>query len=131
MARTRTHVIPGRGWKNDAALCSFLSVPPRHWGFHPRWRLCIEPFALSCRGVFMSVAYDPNKLGWPAAAVTVVGTLGLLFMAYTIHNKTYRHPRDPMNFQVYNAEDKAKHSTAGSHDAPAEGAAAPAAEAKH
>jgi len=79
----------------------------------------------------MSSAYDPNKLGWPAAAVTVVGTLGLLFMAYTIHNNTYRHPRDPMNFQVYHAEDKAKSGAAESHDAPAEGAAAPAAGAKH
>ncbi len=85
----------------------------------------------------MSVAYDPNKLGWPAAAVTTVATLGLLFAAYTIHNNTYRHPRDPMNFQVYHAEDNAKHSAAASHDAPAEGApaegaaAAPAAEAKH
>jgi hypothetical protein len=87
----------------------------------------------------MSVAYDPNKLGWPAAAVTTVATLGLLFTAYTIHKNTYRHPRDPMNFQVYHAEDNAKHSTAASHGeatheaAPAaEGApAAPAAEAKH
>ena len=82
----------------------------------------------------MSVAYDPNKLGWTAAAVTTVATLGLLFTAYTIHNHTYRHPRDPMNFQVYHAEDNAKHSAAASHEAaPAtEGAAAaPAAEAKH
>lgn len=79
----------------------------------------------------MSVAYDPNKLGWPAAAVTTVATLGLLFTAYTIHKNTYRHPRDPMMAQVYHAEDKAKHSAAGSHEAPAEGAAAPAAEAKH
>jgi hypothetical protein len=87
----------------------------------------------------MSVAYDPNKLGWPAAAVTTVATLGLLFTAYTIHKNTYRHPRDPMNFQVYHAEDNAKHSTSASHGeatheaAPAaEGAPpAPAAEAKH
>lgn len=87
----------------------------------------------------MSVAYDPNKQGWAAAAVTTVATLGLLFTAYTIHKNTYRHPRDPMNFQVYHAEDNAKHSTAESHGeakheaAPAaEGAAAaPAAEAKH
>ncbi len=79
----------------------------------------------------MGVAYDPNKQGWAAAAVTTVATLGLLFTAYTIHNNTYRHPRDPMNFQVYHAEDNAKHNAAGSHDAPADGAAAPAAEAKH
>ncbi len=83
----------------------------------------------------MSVAYDPNKLGWPAAAVTTVATLGLLFTAYTIHKNTYRHPRDPMNFQVYHAEDNAKHAGAATHEAApaAEGAAAaaPAAEAKH
>jgi hypothetical protein len=58
----------------------------------------------------MSVAYDPNKLGWGAAAVTSVFTLGLLFGAYSIHKNTYRHPRDPMNQQVYHAEDQAKHS---------------------
>lgn len=83
----------------------------------------------------MSVAYDPNKLGWPAAAVTTVATLGLLFTAYTIHKNTYRHPRDPMSFQVYHAEDNAKHAGAATHEAApaAEGAAAaaPAAEAKH
>jgi hypothetical protein len=86
----------------------------------------------------MSVAYDPNKLGWPAAAVTTVATLGLLFTAYTIHKNTYRHPRDPMNFQVYHAEDNAKHSApahdaaaAPAHDAAAAHEAAPAAEAKH
>lgn len=55
----------------------------------------------------MSVEYNPNKLGWGAAAVTVVGTLGLLFMAYSIHERTYRHPRDPMNVQVYHERDKA------------------------
>lgn len=65
----------------------------------------------------MSVAYDPNKQGWAAAAVTTVATLGLLFMAYTIHKNTYRHPRDPMNFQVYHAEDSAPHQSAESHGA--------------
>ncbi len=83
----------------------------------------------------MSVAYDPNKLGWGAAAVTTVATLGLLFTAYTIHNNTYRHPRDPMNQQVYHAEDNAAHAAPAAHgEAPhAEAAAdaAPAAEAKH
>jgi hypothetical protein len=78
----------------------------------------------------MSVAYDPNKLGLPAAAVTTVATLGLLFTAYTIHKNTYRHPRDPMNFQVYHAEDNAKHSEAAGHGEAAH-EAAPAAEAKH
>ena len=74
----------------------------------------------------MSVTYDPNKQGWTAAAVTTVATLGLLFTAYTIHKNTYRHPRDPMNFLVYHAEDIAKNSAAASHDK-----AALAAEAKH
>jgi hypothetical protein len=84
----------------------------------------------------MSVAYDPNKLGWGAAAVTTVATLGLLFTAYTIHNNTYRHPRDPMNQQVYHAEDNAAHAAPAAHGEAAAGAAdhaeaAPAAEAKH
>lgn len=78
----------------------------------------------------MSVAYDPNKQGWAAAAVTAVATLGLLFAAYTIHNNTYRHPRDPMNFQVYHAEDNAKHNAAAS-PGEAKHEAAPATEAKH
>ncbi len=76
----------------------------------------------------MSVAYDPNKQGWGAAAVTTVFTLGLLFTAYTIHKTTYRHPRDPMNQQVYHAEDKAQHSAGAEHAAPAGGDHA---EAKH
>ena len=103
----------------------------------PRFRT--GPGALLCAGgrvlrrlrlpvgvSYMSVTYDPNKQGWTAAAVTTVATLGLLFTAYTIHKNTYRHPRDPMNFQVYHAEDIAKNSAAASHDK-----AASAAEAKH
>lgn len=65
----------------------------------------------------MSGEYNPNKLGWGAAAVTVVGTLGLLFTAYSIHNKTYRHPRDPMMQQVYHERDAA----GGEHGAAASG----------
>ena len=82
----------------------------------------------------MSVEYNPNKLGWPAAAVTVVGTLALLFTAYTIHDRTYRHPRDPMNQQVYHARDKASGGDHGpaEHGSPAaaEQGAAPAAQPK-
>lgn len=82
----------------------------------------------------MSGEYNPNKLGWGAAAVTVIGTLGLLFTAYSIHNKTYRHPRDPMMQQVYYERDAAggEHGKAasGEHVAPAsEGAQAGAAAA--
>ena len=55
----------------------------------------------------MNVEYNPNKLGWPAAAVTVAGALALLFTAYSIHERTYRHPRDPMAQQVYHDRDKA------------------------
>lgn len=80
----------------------------------------------------MSAAYDPNKQGWGAAIVTTVFTLGLLFTAYTIHNNTYRHPRDPMATQVYHAEDKAAaaggaHGGEASHDAGAHGTEAGAA----
>ena len=82
----------------------------------------------------MSVEYNPNKLGWPAAAVTVVGTLALLFTAYTIHDRTYRHPRDPMNQQVYYERDKAGGGAHGpaEHGAPAaaEQGAGPAAQPK-
>lgn len=75
----------------------------------------------------MSDEYNPNKLGWGAAAVTVVGTLGLLFTAYSIHSSTYRHPRDPMAQQVYYERDKAggEHGAAASGDHA--GAAAPGA----
>ena len=84
----------------------------------------------------MSVEYNPNKLGWPAAAITVAGTLALLFTAYTIHDRTYRHPRDPMNQQVYHERDKAggAHGAAGpaEHGSPAavEQGAAPGAQPK-
>lgn len=59
--------------------------------------------------------YDPNKLGWGAAIVTCVFTAALGFGAYTIHKNTYRHPRDPMNQQVYYEHDKGGHS-AGAED---------------
>jgi hypothetical protein len=74
----------------------------------------------------MGVAYNPNKLGWGAAAVTCVMTGALLFTAYTIHKNTYRHPRDPMATQVYHERDGAKHEPA-----TAEGAATEAAKPKH
>lgn len=76
--------------------------------------------------------YDPNKLGWGAAIVTCVFTAALGFSAYTIHKNTYRHPRDPMNQQVYYERDKGGHSAgAGDHGEAAGGEhkdAAPAAE---
>lgn len=59
--------------------------------------------------------YDPNKLGWGAALVTCVLTAALGFGAYTIHNNTYRHPRDPMAKQVYYERDNAKHAGGGEH----------------
>ena len=65
--------------------------------------------------------YDPNKLGWGAAIVTCVMTAALGFGAYTIHNNTYRHPRDPMMQQVYYEHDQAKHAAAGEHGAAAGG----------
>ena len=61
-------------------------------------------------------AYDPNKQGWGAAALTCLLTAALGFTAYTIHKNTYRHPRDPMTIQVYHAEDMAE-----KHEAKAEG----------
>ena len=72
--------------------------------------------------------YDPNKLGWGAALVTCVFTAALGFGAYTFHKNTYRHPRDPMNVQVYHERDMAKHEGG---EAAGAGAAehAPAAEA--
>jgi hypothetical protein len=87
--------------------------------------------------------YDPNKLGWGAALVTCVFTAALGFGAYTIHKNTYRHPRDPMNVQVYHAEDMAKHEggeakheggeakAEGEHAGGAEQAAPKAEAAKH
>lgn len=82
----------------------------------------------------MSAQYNPNKLGWGAAAVTCLMTAGLAFTAYTIHKNTYLHPRDPMAKQVYQAID---HAAASDHEAAPAGAAqhtadstTPAAEAK-
>jgi hypothetical protein len=63
--------------------------------------------------------YDPNKLGWGAALITCIFTAALGFGAYTIHNNTYRHPRDPMNQQVYYERDQAKHAAGGAHGAAA------------
>ena len=76
----------------------------------------------------MSTAYNPNKLGWGAAAITVTMTLALLFTAYTIHNNTYLHPRNPMATQVYHERDGA-----GAEHAPAatEAAGAAAEKPKH
>lgn len=67
----------------------------------------------------MSAQYDPNKYGWGAALITCIFTAALGFGAYTIHNNTYRHPRDPMNQQVFYERDKAKHAAGGEHGAPA------------
>lgn len=61
--------------------------------------------------------YDPNKLGWGAALITCAFTAALGFGAYTIHNNTYRHPRDPMAQQVYYERDQAKHAGGGEHEA--------------
>ena len=56
----------------------------------------------------MSAPYNPNKQGWGFAAVVCLITAGLFFTAKTIHARTYRHPRDPMNEQVYHDRDMAK-----------------------
>ncbi len=78
----------------------------------------------------MSAAYDPNKQGWGFASVVVLLTGGLLFTAYSIHERTYIHPRDPMAVQVYNQRDAAGGAEPGA--AKTEGAAeSKAAPAKH
>ena len=76
----------------------------------------------------MGVAYDPNKQGWGAAAITCALTAALAFTAFTIHKNTYRHPRDPMATQVYHERDAAGHGAAkaeGAEHAPAGEAAKP------
>ncbi len=67
--------------------------------------------------------YDPNKLGWGAAIITCAFTAALGFGAWTIHKNTYRHPRDPMNVQVYHDRDAGGHGAAagGEHGAAAGG----------
>jgi hypothetical protein len=72
-----------------------------------------------------SSQYDPNKLGWGAALLTCAFTAALGFSAWTIHKNTYRHPRDPMNVQVYHDRDAAGHAAPASEH----GAATPAASA--
>lgn len=86
----------------------------------------------------MSAEYNPNKLGWGAAALTCLMTAALGFTAYTIHKNTYLHPRDPMAVQVYHERDAAgEHGAAKaeSHeakpDSAAHGSAEKPAEAKH
>ncbi len=100
-------------------------------------RICPARCRSSPDGVFsMSAAYNPNKLGWGAAALTCAMTAALGFTAYTIHKNTYLHPRDPMATQVYHARDAAggEHAPAAEGEHAAEGAAATEgkpAEAKH
>lgn len=90
----------------------------------------------------MSAEYNPNKLGWGAAALTCAMTAALGFTAWTIHKNTYLHPRDPMAVQVYHARDAAaaehapakegEHAAEGDHAAgAAAGGEAKPAEAKH
>ncbi len=67
----------------------------------------------------MSGEYNPNTQGWPFAGVVCLLTLGLLFFAYSTHERTYLHPRNPMNQQVFHAEDVAKAAHKG--DAKVEG----------
>ncbi len=69
----------------------------------------------------MSDNYNPNKQGWGFAAIVCLITAGLFFTARTIHARTYRHPRDPMNQQVYRERDLEKHpaTTGAEHAAPA------------
>ncbi len=76
----------------------------------------------------MSAAYDPNKQGWGFAGVVVLMTCGLLFGAYSIHERTYIHPRDPMAAQVYRDRDAAGGEL---HEAPKAGAAPAGEAAKH
>ena len=64
----------------------------------------------------MAAEYNPNKQGWGFASVVVLLTGGLLFTAYSIHSRTYIHPRDPMAAQVYHERDVAK---AAEHEAKA------------
>lgn len=81
----------------------------------------------------MSEQYNPNKLGWGAAALTCLMTASLLFTAYTIHKNTFLHPRNPMATQVYQARDNAaanEHATAAAEGAEHTANASPAAEAK-
>ena len=56
----------------------------------------------------MSAQYDPNKQGWGFASVVVLLTGGLLYTAYSIHERTYVHPRDPMMQQAYYERDQGK-----------------------
>ena len=70
----------------------------------------------------MGAAYDPNRHGWAAAAITCAMTAALAFTAFTIHKNTYRHPRDPMATQVYHERDAAGHAAPkaeGAEHAPA------------
>ena len=65
----------------------------------------------------MSSNYNPNMHGWGFAAVICLITAGLFFTARTIHTRTYRHPRDPMNQQVYRERDLEKKHFSESPDA--------------
>lgn len=89
----------------------------------------------------MAAEYNPNKQGWGFASVVVLLTGGLLFTAYSIHSRTYIHPRDPMATQVFHERDLAKakgheataaeHKTEGAVEAKPDAAAAESKAEKH
>ena len=53
----------------------------------------------------MSKPYNPNTQGWGFALVVCAITAGLFGWAYSVHNATYLHPRNPMMQQVYHERD--------------------------
>lgn len=58
----------------------------------------------------MSKPYNPNTQGWGFALVVCAITAGLFGWAYSVHNATYLHPRDPMMQQVYAERDSVKNA---------------------
>lgn len=44
-----------------------------------------------------SVAVDNNRQGWGVAAFIVLLAIASAFGAWTVHKRTYQHPRIPIN----------------------------------
>lgn len=74
----------------------------------------------------MSKPYNPNTQGWGFALVVCVITAGLFGWAYSVHNATYIHPRNPMMQQVYADRDAGKDTHGGeTHGDETHGEASP------
>lgn len=46
---------------------------------------------------YARVGVDNNRQGWGIAALVCLLAIGAAFGAWTVHKRTYQHPRTPIN----------------------------------